>query len=58
MSQTFILVFGAICWAGVAVDAVVRLTAGDATVAAGSATAFVLWATLFRRHYARVPVKA
>ena len=58
MSRNFILVFGAICWAGVSVDAIVRLTAGDPLVAVGSTAAFVLWATLFRLHYARVRVEA
>ena len=58
MSRNFILVFGAICWAGVSVDAIVRLTTGDPTVLIGSAAAFVLWATLFRLHYAKVPVEA
>jgi hypothetical protein len=58
MSRNFILVFGAICWAGVSVDAIVRLISGDPTVAIGSAVAFVVWATLFRLHFAKAPVGA
>jgi len=58
MSRSFILVFGALCWAGVLVDATVHLMAGDLLVPAGMAAAFVLWMTLRRVHYARVAAEA
>jgi hypothetical protein len=58
MSRTFILIFAGVCWAGVAVDALVHLAMGDAVVPAVMGLAFVAWATLFSRHYARVPVQA
>jgi hypothetical protein len=62
MSRSTLLVFVAICWTGVAVDAAVHLLMGDLTVPAGMAGAFVLWMALWRMHYAparaEVPVKA
>ena len=62
MSRTALLVFVAICWTGVAVDAAVHLVMGDLTVPAGMAAAFVLWMALWRMHYTparvEVPVKA
>jgi hypothetical protein len=58
MSRSFILVFGALCWAGVFVDAAVHLMAGDILIPAGMGVAFVLWMTLRRVHYANVPVRA
>jgi hypothetical protein len=52
MSHTVLLVFVAICWAGVAVDAIVHLAMGDLIVPAGLLGAFGLWLTLWRMHYA------
>jgi hypothetical protein len=56
-SRTFILVFGALCWAGVFVDAAVHLMAGDLLVPTGMAAAFVLWMTLRHVHFAKVPAE-
>ena len=50
----FILVFGAICWAGVLVDAVVHLAAGDVLVPAAMGLAFILWLTLRQLHESRL----
>lgn len=50
----FILVFGAICWAVVLVDAVVHLAAGDLVVPAAMAVAFVAWVTLRQLHESRL----
>ena len=64
MSRTLILAFAAICWAGVAADGIVHLVSGDVVIPAGMALAFVVWATLWRRHYGsqpaqvRIPVEA
>jgi hypothetical protein len=58
MSRSFILVFGALCWAGVFVDAGVHLMAGDVLIPAGMGLAFVLWMTLRRVHYAKVLAEA
>jgi hypothetical protein len=58
MSRNFVLIFAGVCWAGVAVDALVHLAVGDLVIPTGFALAFVAWATLFRRHYARVPGEA
>jgi hypothetical protein len=54
MSRNFILIFAGVCWAGVAVDALVHLAVGDVVIPTGFALAFAAWATLFRRHYAGV----
>jgi hypothetical protein len=56
MSRNVLLAFVAICWTGVAVDAVVHLMMGDLVVPAGFAGAFVVWATLWRMHYTKAPV--
>jgi hypothetical protein len=57
MSRSFILVFGALCWAGVFVDAGVHLMAGDVLIPAAMGLAFVLWMTLRRVHFAKVPAE-
>ena len=53
-----LLVFAGICWTGVAVDALVHVALGDFVVPTAFALAFAAWVTLFRRHYAKVPVGA
>lgn len=62
MSHTVLLVFVAVCWAGVAVDAIVHLIMGDLILPMGMLGAFVLWLTLWRMHFAEaraeVPAKA
>jgi len=62
MSHTLLVVFVAICWAGVAVDAAVHLIMGDLVLPMGMLGAFILWLTLWRMHFAdtpdRVPAKA
>jgi hypothetical protein len=58
MSRNFILVFAGLCWTGVAVDALVHLAVGDFVVPTAFGLAFAAWVTLFRRHYAKVPVGA
>jgi hypothetical protein len=55
VSRTFILVFGAICWAGVFADAAVHLMGGDLLIPAGMAAAFVLWMSLRQLHFSKVP---
>jgi hypothetical protein len=50
----FILVFGAICWAGVLVDAIVHLVAGDVLVPTAMGVAFILWLTLRQLHESRL----
>ena len=50
----FILVFGAICWAGVLVDALVHLIAGDVLVPAAMGLAFALWLALRELHESRL----
>jgi hypothetical protein len=57
MSRNFILIFAGVCWAVVAIDALVHLAVGDPFIPAGMALAFAAWATLFRRHYARASVE-
>ncbi len=58
MSRNFILVFGAICWTGVAADALVHLMSGDLVVPAGMAFIFVFWTVLRRHHYAAVAAQS
>ena len=55
MSRTLILVFGFICWTGVAANALVHLAFGDWLLPAVMALFFVGWVALFR-HYTRAPV--
>ena len=50
----FILVFGAICWAGVLADAVIHLVAGDVVVPAAMGLAFIVWLSLRRLHESRL----
>ena len=58
MSRNFILISSGICWTGVAVDALVHVALGEFVVPALFAVAFAGWVTLFRRHYATVPLEA
>ena len=58
MSRNFILISAGVCWTGVAVDALVHVALGEFVVPALFAVAFAGWVTLFRRHYAKVPVEA
>ena len=55
MSRTLILVFGLICWTGVAANAVVHMAFGDLMLPVVMAVFFVGWVALFR-HYSRTPV--
>ena len=54
MSRTLILVFGLICWTGVAANAVVHMAFGDWLLPVVMAVSFVGWVALFR-HYSRTP---
>jgi hypothetical protein len=61
MSHTVLLVFVAICWAVVAVDAMVHLAMGDLLMPAGMLGAFAVWLTLWNMHQseeAEAPAKA
>ncbi|MEO5939415.1 MAG: hypothetical protein ABIZ72_00845, partial [Candidatus Limnocylindrales bacterium] len=46
MNRTLLLVLGAICWTVAAVDAGLRLVAGDVVVPAVMAIVFVAWTGL------------
>jgi hypothetical protein len=50
MSRNFILLFGGICWIGVAAVALVHLMVGDVVVPAGMAIIFVFWTGLRSQH--------
>ena len=50
MSRTLILVFGAICWTGVAANALVHMAFGDWLLPVVMAVSFVGWVALFRRY--------
>ncbi len=54
MSRTLILVFGLICWTGVAANAFVHMALGDWLLPVVMAVSFVGWVALFR-HYSRTP---
>ena len=54
MSRTLILVFGIICWTGVAANALVHMAFGDWLLPVVMATSFIGWVALFR-HYSRTP---
>ncbi len=62
MSHTVLLVFVAICWAGVAVDGLVHLMMGDVIFPASLLAVFAIWLVLWHEHYgterAEQPVKA
>ena len=58
MSHTVLLVFVAICWAGVAVDAIVHLMMGDFLLPAGMFGAFALWLTLWQMHFSKARAEA
>ena len=47
MSRPVLLVFVAICWAGVAVDGVVHLLMGDLILPASLLAVFAIWLTLW-----------
>ena len=55
MSRNLILVFGLICWTGVAANAVIHMAVGDWLLPVVMAVFFVGWVALFR-HYSRTPV--
>jgi uncharacterized membrane protein len=57
MSRTLILIFGIMCWTGVAASAVIHLAFGDWFYAAFMGTAFVLWAVAFHQYSAKVPAR-
>jgi hypothetical protein len=48
--RTVLLVFVAICWAGVAVDAIVHLAMGDFVFPASLLAVFAIWLVLWREH--------
>ena len=50
MSRSLILVFGLICWSGVAANAVVHMAFGDWLMPVVMALFFVGWVALFRRY--------
>jgi hypothetical protein len=50
MSRSLILVFGLICWSGVAANAVVHMAFGDWLLPVVMALFFVGWVALFRRY--------
>ena len=54
MSRTLILVFGIICWTGVAANALVHMAFGDWLLPVVMVVSFVGWVALFR-HYSRTP---
>lgn len=54
MSRNLILVFGLICWTGVAVNAAVHIYFGDWLLPAVMAVFFVAWVALFHR-YSKAP---
>ena len=54
MSRILILVFGLICWTGVAANAMVHMAFGDWLLPVVMAVFFVGWVVLFR-HYSRTP---
>jgi len=58
MSRNFILVFGAICWTGVAADVLLHLMSGDLLAPAGMAFIFVFWTVLRRHRFAAIAAKA
>jgi hypothetical protein len=58
MSRNTILVIGAVCWTGAAADAAFHLASGDLFVPAAMGIAFMVWAVVRRRHYARVAAGA
>jgi hypothetical protein len=58
MSRNFILLFGGICWIGVAAVALVHLMVGDVVVPAGMAIIFVFWTGLRSYHLATVRARA
>jgi len=51
MSRTVLLVFVAICWAGVAVDGIVHLLMGDLLFPASLVGVFAIWLVLWHEHY-------
>ena len=53
MSRTLILVFGIICWTGVAAGALVHLAYGDWFYAAFMGIGFVLWSVAFQQYSAK-----
>jgi len=54
MSRTLILVFGIICWTGVAANALVHMAFGDWLLPVVMTVSFVGWVALYR-HYSRTP---
>jgi len=57
MSRNLILIFGLICWTGVAINAVVHLAFGDWLLPVAMAVFFALWTALFVR-YSRTAARA
>jgi hypothetical protein len=53
MSHTALLVFVAICCAGVAVDGIVHLLMGDLLFPASLLAVFAIWLTLWYEHYGK-----
>ena len=57
MSRTLILIFGIMCWTGVAASALIHLAFGDWFYAAFMGTAFVLWAVAYHQYTTKVPAR-
>jgi hypothetical protein len=58
MSRNTILVLGAICWTGVAVDVLIHLIAGDVVAPAAMGIALVFWMVLRLHRDSTVPEAA
>ncbi len=48
--RSLLLVFVAVCWAGVAVDGLVHLAMGDLVFPASLLAVFAIWLVLWREH--------
>jgi hypothetical protein len=58
MSRTLILIFGIICWTGVAAAAVIHLAFGDWFYAAFMGVGFVLWSIAYYQYASKRPAEA
>jgi hypothetical protein len=58
MSRTLILIFGIMCWTGVAASAVIHLAFGDWFYAAFMGVAFVLWTVAYYQYASKRPAEA
>jgi hypothetical protein len=58
MSRTLILVFGIMCWTGVAAAAVIHLAFGDWFYAAFMGVGFTLWVIAYHQYASKLAAKA